>query len=252
MKAIMKKLNCLFRFEIFKAFTLAEILITLGIIGVVASLTIPNLIKSYQKQATVSRVEKIYSEIFEALKMSEANNGLSETWSWSDTIDLNLTKNFASKYFYPYIKTIKQCNNDDSSCWKNPISLDHTSGYLQNSTANTLTALINGGYSIYFWTGGNPYPNHVKIWFDIDGPLKGEGMLGKDIFGLVYYLDNTTYNKGLSFLGGGEGLISTYRDYLKNNTSIGCSKDASGQLAGLLCGALIQMDGWKISDDYPW
>lgn len=35
-----------------KAFTLAEVLITLGIIGVVAALTIPGLITNFQKRET--------------------------------------------------------------------------------------------------------------------------------------------------------------------------------------------------------
>ena len=40
-------------------FTLAEVLITLGIIGVVAALTIPNLIAGYEKQVTISKLQKI-------------------------------------------------------------------------------------------------------------------------------------------------------------------------------------------------
>lgn len=39
-----------------KAFTLAETLITLGVIGVVAALTLPTLINSYKKQVTTARL----------------------------------------------------------------------------------------------------------------------------------------------------------------------------------------------------
>ena len=49
-----------------KAFTLAEVLITLGVIGVVAAMTMPTVIKKYQEQVTVNKVKKIYS----TLKMS--------------------------------------------------------------------------------------------------------------------------------------------------------------------------------------
>lgn len=38
-------------------FTLAEVLITLGIIGVIAALTLPNLITQYQKKRNCSRFE---------------------------------------------------------------------------------------------------------------------------------------------------------------------------------------------------
>ena len=41
-----------------KGFTLAEVLITLGIIGVVAAATIPSLITAYQKRATESQLKK--------------------------------------------------------------------------------------------------------------------------------------------------------------------------------------------------
>ena len=41
-------------------FTLAEVLITLGIIGVVAAMTIPNLIAKYQKEQTVVKLKKHY------------------------------------------------------------------------------------------------------------------------------------------------------------------------------------------------
>ena len=42
-------------------FTLAEVLITLGIIGVVAALTLPSLVTNYQKQVTVNKLKKFYN-----------------------------------------------------------------------------------------------------------------------------------------------------------------------------------------------
>lgn len=68
-KCYILKLNFTFRVKIRnitggimkKAFTLAEVLITLGIIGVVAALTIPNLISHYQKEKTVTQLKKNFS-----------------------------------------------------------------------------------------------------------------------------------------------------------------------------------------------
>ena len=51
-------------------FTLAEVLITLGIIGVVAAITIPNLITSYQKHVTVTKLQKAISVLNQAYKLS--------------------------------------------------------------------------------------------------------------------------------------------------------------------------------------
>ena len=57
------------------AFTLAEILITLGIIGVVAGLTIPGLIQSYQKQQTVAKLKKVYAILNQIARNSSNENG---------------------------------------------------------------------------------------------------------------------------------------------------------------------------------
>lgn len=56
-------------------FTLAEVLITLGVIGIVTALTLPSVVANYQKQKTVSFVKKFYNEINNAIKLSVAENG---------------------------------------------------------------------------------------------------------------------------------------------------------------------------------
>ena len=53
-----------------KGFTLAEVLITLGIIGVVATLTVPSLYANYQKKALSARLKKVYNEINAAAKLA--------------------------------------------------------------------------------------------------------------------------------------------------------------------------------------
>ena len=55
------------------AFTLAEVLITLGIIGVVAALTMPALIANYQQKALKTQYAKAYSNLFNAIKLAQAN-----------------------------------------------------------------------------------------------------------------------------------------------------------------------------------
>ena len=55
-------------------FTLAEVLITLGIIGVVAAMTIPTLITNYQKRETVTRLKSAYAQLQQAIKLSESDN----------------------------------------------------------------------------------------------------------------------------------------------------------------------------------
>lgn len=58
-----------------KGFTLAEVLITLGIIGVVAVLTIQPLIQKQNERATVTKVKKMYSVIANAVNLWQMENG---------------------------------------------------------------------------------------------------------------------------------------------------------------------------------
>ena len=49
-----------------RAFTLAEVLVTLGIIGVVSAMTVPSLMQNYQRQSYVTQLHKVYNEIQQA------------------------------------------------------------------------------------------------------------------------------------------------------------------------------------------
>ena len=61
-----------------QGFTLAEVLITLGIIGVVAALTLPALIQNYQKQVYVNALKKSVSTLENGFKMALAEDGVDE------------------------------------------------------------------------------------------------------------------------------------------------------------------------------
>lgn len=80
-----------------KAFTLAEVLITLGIIGVVAAMTLPALIASYRKQEACVRTKKFYSTIQQAFIMAENEFGPSNEWEREETAKDNFVK-YLSKY----------------------------------------------------------------------------------------------------------------------------------------------------------
>ena len=72
------------------AFTLAEVLITLGIIGVVAALTMPALIANYQKQVWVTQLKKEYStwsQAFQKILADEGVERLSDTQLWAKLDD---------------------------------------------------------------------------------------------------------------------------------------------------------------------
>ncbi len=62
------------------AFTLAEVLITLGIIGVVAALTIPTLISDYKEKVIVSKVKKMYTTLSNAYQLAILDYGTAGEW----------------------------------------------------------------------------------------------------------------------------------------------------------------------------
>lgn len=86
------------------AFTLAEVLITLGIIGVVAALTMPAVIANYQKQETVSKLKKFYSVMQQAITRAELEYGNIEDWDFGKNDETIL---FFNKYLRPYLQVAK-------------------------------------------------------------------------------------------------------------------------------------------------
>ncbi len=67
------------------AFTLAETLIVMGIIGVVAALTIPNLNSSTADKEKVAKVKKIYQNLDDALGRAQAVYGPYDEWTLNIT-----------------------------------------------------------------------------------------------------------------------------------------------------------------------
>ena len=57
------------------AFTMAEVLITLGIIGIIAAMTLPSIINKAEKMILKNQFKKTYSTLSQALLKSEADYG---------------------------------------------------------------------------------------------------------------------------------------------------------------------------------
>ena len=248
------------------AFTLAEVLITLGIIGVVAAMTLPTLFANYRKKQTVTQLKKAYSEINQAIKLSETENGELSGWHFEDTPASR--DEFANDYFMKYFRIIKKCKPSNEECFSKISNINGAPiTYINNPQEGMTSFITASGYSVLFWTHGTG--NGGWIYIDIDGPEKGDGKLGKDIFIFQMQFDDNYTISGSAVQGVEKigifpaGLGVKYpptRDSLKSGTGnlpqglniMGCSKESSGSHAGGLCGALIMIDGWEIKDDYPW
>ncbi len=99
----------------YAGFTLAEILIVIGIIGVIASMTIPTLIQNIQHQATVSSLKKAYSTISAAYMTSIQENGTPDQWQVPEAT-IPAASQVVFDKITPYLRMTKNCGTA-SGCW---------------------------------------------------------------------------------------------------------------------------------------
>ena len=91
-----------------KGFTLAEVLITLGIIGIVAAITLPNLIQSSFEKRTVSILRETQSILSQAIRMAEEENGDVSGWGFKGGMDPNVSQTIMN-YLKPHMKIAVDC-----------------------------------------------------------------------------------------------------------------------------------------------
>ncbi len=240
------------------AFTLAEVLITLAIIGIVAAMTIPTLITNYQKKQTVSKLKQTYSIISQALTMAQAEHGDTTTWDvagiyGTPTDDANFSskealETFVKKYFIPYLNVSKDYGYTSVSSIKYdgprlPFTGNYTSGkdslkyflLLSNNVFISIVIETSGcasGTSVEDGTCVDRYL-HPVFYVDVNGFQK-PNTLGKDIFVMRFNLNSR--------------VVEFYRYASTRQSAL--SNCATGN--SYTCGYLILLDGWEIKDDYPW
>ena len=220
-------------------FTLVEVLITIGVIGVVSALTIPNLITSYQKYVTAESLKKGYATFQNVIRQSEDDNGDYSSWDALPTINgpvsISIFDNFINKYIAPYIEIIgtNRRTGIKSIGGVNVIYINncHPWFYLKDGTCFTVGAF--SGIHAYF-----------TIIYDINGN-SGPNRYGRDIFAFRTYRNNLDGRvHGLQF---GNAYIGQPQAYEND-----CTKENKNYDGGLSCGMIIKQNNWKIPKDYPW
>ena len=154
------------------AFTLAEVLITLGIVGVVASLTMPSIIKHYQHKALEASFKKSYTNLYNALNKAMI-----------DTPEIKLTSGLgkppiADAIFKEY-KKIKDIDlNDRRKYIENVRTYTKTKGVIPECSQVYLHAILPDGSAIGF------YHNCGQVWVSMDtnGLHKSPNAYGHDYF----------------------------------------------------------------------
>ncbi len=235
-------------FKIIKGFTMAEVLITLGILGVVIAMTLPAMIHKYDITATETRLKKFYSIFNQAILQSDAKNGPFDGWQYwntdiigEDGVALNRQEDHKKSfdlYLAPYLKIYKVEK-------------------LKYSTGN----FAGEEFYMYYLADGSAFrfERHTNrdIFFYPRNPEKclkrqaqGEDVLGVCEFAFLFCPINKSIgwdylrNKGLEpYMYAWDGNITS----LYENPTSGCNTGASGAY----CTALIQQNGWKIPKNYP-
>ena len=156
-------------------FTLAEVLIALGIIGVVSALTISTLVKNYNKKVIDNGLKVGYSTYTNGVKLSEVENGPSKDW------DVTLNGNdFWNRYYANYFKGAKLCSNLVKCGYKNVDTSVWTGLQLSAATSNDrILFMLPNNIVIFYIYRKNTQVRHFFI--DANG-LHGPNKKNKDVF----------------------------------------------------------------------
>ncbi len=216
-----------------KGFTLAEVLITLGIIGIVAAMTLPSIVGNYKKKEIITRIKKFDSMMSQAVLLSEAQNGDAKYWEKVNTIikdddgndvyDNNAgpeaTYNFITKYIAPYIKYYRI----------------EKSVIQPNAPGEKMLA-------IYFSDGSIAYAKNgacIDFRLDVNG-LKNPNKDGSDIFVFALCPWNPSF-----YFGNANRKWGTLCDKSRN--------DREALIRSKTCASrILELDNWEFRDDYPW
>ena len=228
------------------AFTLAEVLITLGIIGVVVAMTMPMLVQKHRKNVVETRLQKFYSSINQAIKLSEVQNGDKKYWTPENT------EQFWNVYLKPYLKYTKIEDGTN----KKKVYLPDGSAfwvwiYHSKNAEGEVIVKTNGG-SFYFCP-------EAKYCVDFKSSSELNKILSTKIFAFAYWPDESNnidavLKEGLKYHNGKgvEPYLAWWdgkEETLRTNSSYGCNEKAT---SSVYCTAVIQHNGWRVPDDYPF
>ena len=190
------------------AFTLAEVLMTLGIIGIVAAMTLPSLIQKQQDKITVTKLKKMYSVFSQAYLFSLEEYGTPDNWGFGnrdagmadedDTDYIAQNALIIKNIFFKQVKSIKIC---DKALDKTNCGLADKYYYEGGSEATALFSQITSfsiidGSSVLILVnngdckevrGTDKYLKNVCAWIFVDlNNSNPPNTIGRDLFG--FYL----------------------------------------------------------------
>lgn len=211
MKKIVKK----------RGFTLAEVLITLGIIGVVAAITIPVLEQNIQNKQFKEAAKAAYSKASQAVQLMKIDNGGSLAYYYSSS-------NKFKSDFMQYFKVTQDCllvgcvpNSGASNMYKslplNKAGTEIMSNGQFITTDGMFWAIRNGASS-------GAWPNMIIITVDVNGYIKGPNVYGKDTF-FFQLLNDTLFPMGANGTDSFPASTSCDKSTPNNYGGLGCMQN---------------------------
>ena len=218
----------------YSGFTLAEVLITLGIIGVVAALTLPTLIQNYRKHVVETKLAKFYTTINQAVSRSTVENGEPADWikdcgsSHTPTCSTEEGIEWFKTYMGKYMSISKIEPKEDAG------------GFLVYFNDGSIILMKKHLYDIHF------YISEKAINTTITGVNKFffRFMPKTPAWGNINFINENQYgikNTVEPYVYSWDGTI----EHLYTDLTYSCSN------GGQYCTKIIQMNGWKIPKDYP-
>lgn len=230
-----------------RGFTLAEVLITLGIIGVIAAMTLPSLIQDHRNKVVATRLRKFYSVSNQAIRRAEVDYGEMQYWiqssQWTEYIyesDVAYDKDgkpvkgdtpamkFFNKYFTPYMNVTEV----------KLLPAGNFIAYFADGTALEQDPTHTNKFNHFRFYVGNPQRCGMK--WQMYG---ADGSLGKCSFDFLFSTQN--YYENQRYKGFEPNYYHTPLDADRAKLLHDCRNYK-------ICAILIQHDGWEIKKDYPF
>ena len=204
------------------AFTLAEVLITIGIIGVVSALTIPTLMAKITEKQTVTKLRATQSILYRAIKLAEDEEGDPSCWGLNMDASEGDAKIIAKK-MKKYLKIAIDCGTSDTNgmCIPNDDYKKLSGGNQANyATMNHMykVKLLNGT-SVFF---RSRYPeeqnsNNIFYFFVDTNGKNPPNTFGIDLFAFTYNPENN------GLIPAGSKDFKTTGCFGENSIGLGCA-----------------------------
>ena len=176
-------------------FTLAEVLITLAIIGVVAAMTLPTLIQNQQKRSLEVATQKFYSNMSQAVKKYMADEGVDDLRNTplTDNVGTDESYDKAQKacedFIQKYLKVVKVC--EDGCFADNYIRQDgEISSDIGTNKTTTGKFVLSDGAVLDIYAGDIEYQIPIYLYVDINGK-KGPNKVGYDLWSMDIFYDGS-------------------------------------------------------------